>query len=131
MGTFTKEQHDVLWAQFVETYEKSQEAYDLSIRMLAAAGVAVTASLGVALGEFGSVGLAAAVAFVVSLVVNLLSYGTAQLDMRKRLDDIQAENDAGVLGNRWTTATTVLNVGAGLAFILGASLLAAFVASAS
>jgi hypothetical protein len=125
----TQEQRQTLWEQFVEVHAKSQEAYDSSIRALASAGVAVTVSLGAALEAFGSSGVAAAVGFLVSLLFNLLSYVTAQLDMRDRLRDLRAGRVAGIEGNWWTKATHVLNALAGIAFLVGGALLALFVAS--
>jgi hypothetical protein len=125
----TPEERGTLWEQFIAAHEKSEEAYDTSIRTLASAGVGVTASLGVALGEFGLVGVAAASAFLGSLVFNLISYVTAQFDLRKRLADLRIGHDEGIEGNRWTTATKLLNALAGLAFIAGGALLALFVTS--
>jgi hypothetical protein len=125
------EDRRVLWEQFVEVYAESQESFDTSVRTLAAAGVAVTASLGTALGEFGRTGVAAAICFLVSLSFNIGSYATAQLDMRRRLWCLRNGKNDGVEGNWWTKGTTTLNMAAGGAFVAGGALLAAFVASAT
>jgi hypothetical protein len=127
----SEEDRRIVWEQFVEVYAHSQEAYDSSIRTLASAGVGVTVSLGTALDVFPGRGIAAVSAFLGSLVFNLLSYTTAQLDMRARLDCLRERPYVGIEGNRWTKATKVLNCLAGAAFIAGGALLAAFVASAT
>ena len=127
----TPEDRRTLWEQFVEVYAHSQESYDSSIRGLAAGAVAVTVSLATALQALSTWGVAAVTAFLASLGLNLASYVTAQLDMRARLDSLRAGREDGTEGNRWTKATTGLNVIAGLTLIAGGVLLAIFVAKAS
>jgi hypothetical protein len=122
----------IVWEQFVEVYASSQEAYDSSIRTLASAGIGVTASIGTALHDFSGWGIAAAVGFLVSLFLNLLSYGTAQFDMQTRLRALRRSSQyRGAEGNLWTVTTTTLNALAGVAFIAGGSFLAAFVGTAT
>ena len=131
MERLTPEDRRTLWEQFVEVYAHSQESYDSSIRGLAAGAVAVTVSLATALQALSTWGVAAVTAFLASLGLNLASYVTAQLDMRARLDSLRAGREDGTEGNRWTKATTGLNVIAGLTLIAGGVLLAIFVAKAS
>ena len=127
MGAYSEEDRRVLWEQFVEVHGHQQEAYDSSIRTLAAAGVAVTASLGTALKEFNGYGVAALILLLCSLGLNLVSHWTSQRDMTTRLDSLRAHGGtAAVEGNRWTKATHTLNFLAGLALLSGGGLLAAF-----
>lgn len=127
----SEDERRTLWEQFTEVHAESQEAFDTSVRTLAAAGVAVTVSLATALKGLDGTGTAAVAAFVVSLSLNLLSFLTAQLDVRGRLASLRRGEAAGVDGNAWTVVTTILNLGAGAALILGAVLLTLFVADAA
>jgi hypothetical protein len=127
----TNEERRTIWEQFVEVYGHSQESYDSLIRALAAVAVAVTVSLATALQALSTWGVATVTAFLVSLGLNLGSYVTAQLDMRARLDSLRAGREDEIEGNRWTKATTCLNVIAGLTLIAGGVLLTIFVAKAS
>jgi hypothetical protein len=127
----TEDDRRLLWAQFVEVYTHAQESYDTSIRALASAGVGVTASLGATLHKFPSEGIAAVAVFLSSLTLNLLSYGTAQFDMRARLRSLGSRTYEGAEGNRWTSATSILNFAAGAAFVAGGLLLALFVSAAT
>src|SRR2546423_10097689 len=120
-----------LWEQFVEVYAQSQDSFDTSVRTLAAAGVAVAASLATALHGFNNWGVGSVVFFVVSLSLNLGSFLTTQFDMRARLKCIREGEYDGIEGNRWTTVTTGANLSAGAALIAGAALLATFVGISS
>jgi hypothetical protein len=125
----TDEERLILWTQFVEIHGESQEAYDNSVRAIAAAGVGVTASLATALKGISSIGIAAIALFLMSLTLNLASYVTTQLDMTTRLGDLrEGREDAGVT-NGWTLATTFLNIFAGAAVVVGGALLAWFVSA--
>jgi hypothetical protein len=130
-GQLSEEDRRIVWEQFVEVYAHAQETYDSSIRTLASAGIGVTVSIGTALHAFPGRGVAAVLTFIGSLISNLVSYGTAQLDMGARLECLRHRQYAGIEGNRWTTTTKVLNLIAGATFVAGAALLAAFVASAT
>ena len=125
----TEADRRTLWEHFADVHSKSQESFDSSVRTLAAAGVAVTASLGTALDGLGQTGLVAVVAFLGSLSFNVSSYMTAQWDMHARLDNLRDPPYEGIEGSRWTSWTQRLNLLAGVALILGGVLLAAFVAS--
>jgi hypothetical protein len=127
----TADERQKLWEQFVEVYSESQDSFDTSVRTLAAAGIAVAASLAAALHGFNSWGVASVVLFVVSLTLNLASFLTAQFDMRARLRCIREGEYDGIEGNRWTAVTTGANLSAGIALIAGAALLAMFVAISS
>jgi hypothetical protein len=128
----TVEEQRVLWEQFVDVYAHSQDSFDTSVRAIAAGGLGVTVALGTALKDgLTATGKAAACVFLVGLGANLISYGTAQRDMRTRLDAVAAADRAGALGNRWTAATHVLNFVAGAALVAGGGLLAYFVATAA
>jgi hypothetical protein len=83
------------------------------------------------LGELSDSGVAAAFAFLLSLGANLVSYGTAQRDMRVRLDAVAVADRGGAFGNHWTKVTHVLNVVAGASLLTGGGLLAYFVATAT
>jgi hypothetical protein len=122
------EDRRILWEQFCEVHAEQQQSYDGSIRTLAAAGVAVTASLGTALDGLAGWGVAAIILFLTSLGLNLISYVTAQRDMKVRLESLAEHGltDA-VEGNIWTTWTTALNLGAGAALVVGGVCLAVFV----
>lgn len=127
----TAEERQKLWEQFVEVYAESQDSFDTSVRTLAAAGIAVAASLAAALHGFNTWGVASVVLFVVSLTLNLASFLTTQFDMRARLRCIREGEYDGIEGNRWTAVTTGANLSAGTALIAGAALLATFVAISS
>lgn len=116
----TEEQRQTLLGQFVDSYAEAQKTYDTSVRTLAAAGVAVTASLATALRDMPTSGKCAVGLFIASLVVNLLSYGTWQLDIGGRLKSLRSGGVEGIEGNNWTTTTTWLNFIAGATFIVGA-----------
>jgi hypothetical protein len=119
-----------LWEQFVGVYAEAQQVFDSSIRTLAAAGIALTVSLATALKvHLNGAGIYAIYLFVASLFCNVVSYATAQRDMTKRLDCLTREDPTGVDGNEWTTFTTVLNIGQGLAVTAGGALLAWYIKS--
>jgi hypothetical protein len=126
-STLTPEQRQTLWEQFVEVYSDEQKAFDNSVRTLAAAGIGVTVTLATALKSMPAAGNCAAVCFVASLGLNLASHVTSQLDMRSRLACLRDGRDEGYERSRWTMATTLANIAAGLAFIAGSVLLAVFV----
>ena len=99
----------------------AQTSYDDSVRNLAAGGIAVSATLAAAFKDIGWT-IAVAVTFLaVALFFNMLSHGTAQLDIAQRLHATRQLERAGSLGNCWTTVTTVLNVLAGVT-VLGAGI---------
>jgi hypothetical protein len=125
----TDEQRQTLIEQFADAFEKSQESYDLSIRTLASAAVAVTVSLGVALDGFGGLGVAAVFCFLGSLFANLVSYWTAMVDTYRRTANARTASELDVEWNKWTWTTHALNLLAGAAFGTGGILLALFVRS--
>ncbi len=125
----TPEDRRALWAQFADVHADAQKVFDASLRTLAAGAIAVTVSLATVLGDLGDTGVVAVVLFLTSLLFNLVSYSTAQRDMRVRLAGLRAWRTEEIEGTRWTTATYILNWLAGLSFIAGAALLAAFVAT--
>ena len=131
MSELSNEDRRIVWEQFVEVYARSQEAFDTSARTLAAGSVAVTVSLGTALDDLSGCGIAAVTVFLGALAANLLSYVTAQLDMRRRLGGLRDDEQGAELGNAWTVATHVLNAVSGTALVIGGILLATFVASAA
>ena len=131
-GDLSEEDWRTLWEQFATVYAHSQETFDSSVRTLAAAGLGVTVSIGTALHAFSGRAMLAVIAFILSLALNLVSYGTAQLDMSSRLRTLRTSRryeDAERSG--WTWVTTGLNIAAGAAFVIGGGLLAAFVNAAT
>jgi hypothetical protein len=126
-----EEDRRILWEQFVEVYAHSQKSYDDAVRALAAAGVALTVSLATALHHFATSGLVAVIFFLVSLGLNLASFGTAQADMKTRIAYLRARKTDGIEGNRWTTVTTALNGAAGAGVLTGSVLLAVYIAHAT
>lgn len=128
MGSVEEQDRRTLWEQFCEVHAKQQESYDSSIRALAAAGVAVTVSLGTALDGLTGLGTVAVILFLVSLALNLLSYLTSQRDMTVRLNTLRDEGlTEAVEGNGWTLGTKILNGAAGAALVVGGVFLAWFV----
>jgi hypothetical protein len=128
----SEEDYRILWEQFTDVYSHSQQEYDSSIRPLASAGIAVVASIGTALKTFDLWAVASVAAFLASVGFNLVSYGTAQLDMRCRQGALlRTRRYESALRSKWTRVTTVLNLLAGAAFIAGGVLLAFFVAAAT
>jgi hypothetical protein len=125
----TDDERKVLWEQYVETYVHSQETFDTSVRTLAAAGVGVTVGLATAVNALGWSGGAAVILFLVSLGINLVSYATAQKDMRLRLDAVADYDREGANGNRWTKATHTCNWIAGITLLGGGVILALFIRS--
>lgn len=98
---------------------------------MAAAGLTVTVSIGTALKTFSGWGVVSAIVFLMSLGLNFLSYATAQLDMKSRINDLRVRREEGIEGNNWTTVTTALNLVAGTALIVGGGFLAYFVATST
>jgi hypothetical protein len=128
MSNVEEQDRRTLWEQFCEVHAKQQESYDSSIRALAAAGVAVTVSLGTALDGLTGLGTTAVILFLLSLGLNLVSYVTSQRDMTAPLNALRDEGlTEAVEGNCWTVATTLLNVAAGVALVGGGAFLAWFV----
>lgn len=108
-----------LWPEFNEAHSESQRTFDTSVRTLAAAGIAVSATLAGAFGALGWSGDIAVCAFVTSLLLNLSSYGSAQIDMIRRLEAVVRRDRPGTFGSRWTPVTTALNTGSGIALFVG------------
>lgn len=129
----TDDQRKTLWEQFVDEHGKAQEAFDSSLRALAGAGLALTVSLATALKTLPDAGIAAAVLFLTSLLVNVLSYVSAQLDMRLRMKRLKASGATydGAERSGWTTVTWLMNVGAGAALLAGGVLLVIFISRAT
>jgi len=127
----TDDERRALWRQYAQVHAKAQDTFDLSVRTLAAAGLAVTVALATALKELSGWGVAAVVAFLLTLGFNLLSYTTAQLDIRRRLEHVKVGDARGREETSWTTCTFVLNVFAGVALIVAGALLAWSVGASS
>lgn len=127
----TDDDRQALRSQFVAAYEKSQTEYDSSLRTFGAGGVAVTASIGAAIGSFGALGTGAIASFLAALALTMVSHGTAQKDMRLRIEDIEVGNEYRLAANGWTRVTAWMNVVAGLAVLAGCVLLATLVGSNS
>jgi hypothetical protein len=125
----TEADRRTLWEQFVDTYAKSQESYDNSVRTLAAAGVGVTVSLATALNALSETGVTAIIFFLAGLAATVASHVTAQRDMQCRLRCLRKNELVGIEGNRWTTATTALNIAAGVALFGGGIFLTLYIAS--
>jgi hypothetical protein len=121
------DEQQILIEQFSDAYADAQNTYDGSIRWLAGGGAVVTTSIATALHKLGGIGTAAVVAFLVCLLVNLISYGTLQRDLTLRLRAVARRNRAGVGSNKWTLWTYVLNAVAGVVLIAGGVLLAVYV----
>lgn len=128
-NALTRAERQILWEQFVEVHAKVQESYDSSVRALAGGGVGITVSLATALHSLSGTGIAAVALFLASLGSNVLSYATAQMDMRTRTEDLRTGRYERIEGNNWTKGTTALNVIAGITLLAGGVLLAAFVAT--
>jgi hypothetical protein len=127
-SALSEQDRRILWEQFVGVYASSQQSFDTAVRAIAAAGLGLTVSLATALHTLPASGVAAASLFLVSLFCNLTSFGTAQLDMRKRVDCLRRNQTEGIQGNGWTTATKTLNLLAGLGVVAGGILLAIYIA---
>jgi hypothetical protein len=130
MRKMTEEERATLWKQYAQTHAKIQETFDASIRTLAAAGLAATVSIVTALKTISGSGKGAAIAFLVSLGANLVSYATAQVDMRSRLAQVRVGSWKGADMSVWTEATFGLNVLSCIALLAGGGLLAYFVTTA-
>jgi len=89
--SLTEQERQILRDQYIDAYDSSQRAYDVTVRTLAAAGIAVTASLGTASDGLGRLGGAAIACFVASLAANVASYVTAQNDMKAQIRDLDAQ----------------------------------------
>jgi hypothetical protein len=128
MAKLSPKDRERLWKQFVVEHGKAQEAYDSAMLKLGAAGLALTVSLATALKVIGWSGETAAILFLVSLAVSVFSYVCVQLDMRARLDALRENAEyEGAERTRWTTATWLCNLAAGVALLAGAALLAVFI----
>lgn len=128
----SEEDYRILWEQFTDVYSHSQQEYDSSIRPLASAGIGVVVAIGTALHTFNGWAAVSVGAFLASVGFNLLSYGTAQLDMRCRQGALlRTRRYESALRSRWTRYTTILNLLAGAAFVVGGVFVAVFVAKAT
>jgi len=125
--TTPEETWRALRLQYARAHAQAQEVYDASIRTLAGAGVAVTATFISALKEADRWALAAIVLFLTALAANLLSYATAQADLRERIRLIDDHNERAFKETRWTRGTWILNVIGGVALLCGGIMLALFV----
>ena len=125
----TSDQRKALWEQFVAEHGKAQETFDSSLRTLAGAGLALTVSLATALKTLPHIGVVAAALFLASLLVNLISYVSAQLDMRKRLKRLKVSGATyeGAERSLWTTVTWAMNVAAGASLFAGGIVLVIFI----
>jgi hypothetical protein len=123
------EDERVLLAQFVDSLTHAEDSYDESIRVLAAGGVAVTASLATALHTLSGEGVAAVAAFLCGLGLTVASHQTARLDMVARINDLRAHRHDRLEESRWTRLTAWLNMLAGVALLAGGILLALFVST--
>jgi hypothetical protein len=124
----TPEQREKLWEQFVAEHGNAEEAYDSSLRTLAGAGLGITVSLAVALKELPGSGFAAAVFFLVALLLNFGSYVFVRRDMRARMDALRRRPTyKAAEKSRWTAWTSRMNAAAGLALLVGGALLLAFI----
>jgi len=123
------EERAALWEQYATASTSAQETFDSSFRTLAAAGLAVTVSLATAIDDLNVSGDRAVVLFLGSLLANLLSYATLQIDLRRRLKAVEIGTREGSAGNRWTILTHILNAAAGITLIAAGVFLARFVGS--
>lgn len=127
----TAEEQQTLVDQFEEAHRQSQDTYDASVRTIAAASVGVTASLTAAFQQAGWSGTLAVALSLCSLVANLASYWTAQLDIQSRIGAAWERDRVGVFGGRWRKATTALNATTGVLLLAAGVCLVIFVSSAS
>lgn len=106
---------------------RTQQHRDAFVRVIAAGAVAVAASLIAAIGKAGwSGGLAVGLAYA-SLAAVLLSYGSAEVDIRRRNRKAWEYDRAGVQGNWWSTITDALSAGAAVLLVAGGAALVVFV----
>jgi hypothetical protein len=123
------EDQKTLLVQFVDAVDHAEDSYDESIRTLAAAGVAVTASLATARHGFSGGGLPAMVALLVSLALTVGSHQATRSDLMHRIACLNAETyDPAIYGVR-TRVTAVMNALAGIALLVGGICLAFFASS--
>ena len=106
---------------------RTQRDYDSFVRTIAAAAVALTASLVTAFGGAGWSGGFAVGSCLLALAATLVSFWTATADIQRRQERNWEHDRAGVHGGHWKTATTILNAGAGGLLILGGILLLVFI----
>ncbi|MFN0156353.1 MAG: hypothetical protein ACKVUT_18410 [Gaiella sp.] len=123
------DERTALWKQYARAHAEAQENFDTSTRTLAAAGVAITVALVTALKVTEASAVCAIVLFLLSLACNLLSYVTAQLDLRERLDYVRAGKAKGREETGWTHGTWALNTLCGSALFAGGCFLTYYVAS--
>jgi hypothetical protein len=126
----TDDERRTLRDQYIDVHVKSQETYDESIRVLAAAALGVTVSIATALHKIDSAGIDALISFLGSLAATVASHQTAQKDMVERVKALDNGTYTGDGSSGWTTTTTWLNLFAGAALLLGAVCLAIYVAKA-
>lgn len=127
----TDDEQKVLIDQFEQAYSRSQTEYDTSVRTIAAASVAVTASLAAALKEAGWSGTLAVALSLGSLAANLASYWTVQFDTAARIKSVWARDRAGAFGGRWRKTTTFLNATTGILLLCAGVCLVVFVSSSA
>jgi hypothetical protein len=123
----SEEDRRALWRQYAQAHASTQETFDNSIRTLAAAGLAVAVSIITALEESDWTGVVAVSALLLSLGMNLVSYVTAQRDLRERQGYLKARDWKGAEETAWTTRTYRLNVAAGVSLLVGGLFLGIFV----
>lgn len=124
-----EEDQRILLVQFVDAVDHAEDSYDDSIRTLAAAGVAVTASLATARHGFSGGGLPAMVALLVSLGLTVASHQATRTDILHRIACLNDQTyDPATYGWR-TRVTAGMNALAGIALIVGGVCLAFFASS--
>jgi hypothetical protein len=126
-SSLSDEERQTLREQYIEVYDKSQESFDTSVRTLAAAGIAVTVTLGAAFKTLSGAGTIAVICFVVSLLATLVSFQTVQWDMKSRISALEEQRDEGSFTSGWNKVTTGFNWAAGILFFAGAIALCRFV----
>ena len=125
----TDEERKAYFDRLVLVNAEAQATYDKSVRAMAAGGITATVSLGTALGSLTNYGVAAAAVFLLSLTVNLVSYGTAQADLGDRMEKLRKREYPET--SKWAHATVGLNVIGGVGVIAGGGLLGAFIATST
>jgi hypothetical protein len=123
----TDDERETLLAQFVDAITHAEDAYDESIRVLAAGGVAVTVSIATARHGFSGGGVPAIIALLASLGLTLFSHQASRLDVKHRLKELDEETYNPTIEGWRTRVTVWMNGLAGVALLLGAILLAVFV----
>jgi len=125
-----EEVQDVI-EQFDAVLSRSQQAYDESIRTIAAGAVAVTASLTAAFQEAGWSGTLAVTFSAASLFANLLSFRTAEADARQTIKRARERERRGLFESTWRRWTGLFNSAAFVLLLAASVCLIVFVSSAS